>query len=183
MAENERRTGKMTWTVQHIRKRVVEAFRTSHRLPGGYLPQQYGNAMPTPVRAASDAYGYHPVKVQATGKQIAEMEEVFGWIVELPTREQRIEVLRYGEIKTSRKATFAQYLEKNDIHRRNYERKISKIFQIIADKQNHIPKTRNKAPYGQESQILAYEQADKLEKPRPTHWMAEGARPKHLARD
>lgn len=139
--------------------------------------------MPTPVRAASDAYGYHPVKVQATGRQIAEMEEVFDWIVDLPTREQRIEVLRYGDIKTSKNKSFADYLEKNDIHRRNYERNISKLFQIIADRQNRIPKTRNKAPYGQESQNLAHEQPSKVAKPRQTHWMADGARPVHIPRD
>jgi len=170
----------MTWTIQHIRKRVSEAFQTLDRLPNIKGPSQYGSAMPEPVRAISEAYGYDKtirVRIPPTGKDIAEMEETWDWINALPNRDDRIECFRYGWIKTRKGMSFAAYLEKNDIHRRNYERRIGKIFQVIADKQNSIPKIRNQAPGLQVSQNLTHERSVKQGKSRSSSWMAPGARP------
>lgn len=167
----------MTWTVKHIRIRIKEAAKTLERLPDREYPREYGNAMPEVVRSPSDAYGYQPTRLRPTGRQISEMEQTFDWINALPTREDRIECFRYGWIATRKGATFAAYLEKNDIHRRNYERQIRKIFQKIADNVNSIPKTRNLAPGLQNVVNPRTREADKLGKPRQTHWMAPGARP------
>ena len=134
--------------------------------------------MPEPVRAMQEAYGYGQVKVRIppTGKDISEMEETFGWINQLPEKADRLECFRYGEIKTG-KGTFAQYLEKNDIHRRNYERQISKIFLKVADILNQSPKMRMQAPTLPSVANPVYERRHKLGEPRRSHWMAEGARP------
>jgi len=169
----------MTWLVQHIRKRVSEAFQTLDRLPMVKGPGQYGSALPEPVRALNEAYGYGQVKVRIppTGKDIAEMEETWDWINALPSKSDRIECFRYGWIKTRKGMSFAAYLEKNDIHRRNYERRISKIFQQIADNQNRIPKMRNKAPSLQSVANPVREKSVRVKHPRQSHWMAEGARP------
>lgn len=154
------------WTWKHIRKRAIEATKTSIRMPRVKGPQQYGNAMPEIVRSISkgdrkDA----PTRsnIPATSKDIEEMDEFFQWVNDyLPTKKDRVEVFHYCDIKTRKDRTFDEYLQKNDIMRRKYDYQIQKIFQKVADKLNSVNKTKHLAPDLQIVKTPVHEETSKV---------------------
>lgn len=164
------------WTYQLVKRSCKQAASTLRRLPSDrILPQMFGSAMPD-YGSSQDM----PNRVRATPRDIKEMERFFEWINDFVKEVgDRKFVFQYCIDITAKNGAIAKYLENNATTRREYDYRLNKIFQRVAEELNLNPNLRALSPSVQSEKILAHEQPVKREVvPKyKTFQMVDGARP------
>lgn len=82
----------MTWTVTLVEQRLREAAQTLRGLPAD-RPHGFRSAMPTPIRSAGEAYGWHEARLRPpppTPAAIDRLDEVLGWMAWLEDEDIRV---------------------------------------------------------------------------------------------
>lgn len=168
------------WTYDQVKARVVEMADTLRKLPALNGPRMFGNNMPDVVRRYDESYGFEPSRsfVRATAGEIARMEEAYGWINSYLGEEQRKLVYDYGFIKTRKGMYLDRYLERNDMVRRTFERKIQRACQTIASELNRKHLVRLDIRLDGVSQNSVEDTSSTVSSEKcATHWIAPDAKP------
>lgn len=168
------------WTYETIRARVVEMAETLRKLPAVEGPSTKSNNMPEIVRRYDEAYGFETARarIRATGAEIARMEECFGWINTYLGEEDRKLIYDYGFIKTRKGMYLDRYLQRNDMVRRTFERKIQRACQTIASELNRKHLVRLDIRLDGVSQNSVEDTPTTVSSEKcATHWIAPDAKP------
>lgn len=168
------------WTFETIRARIVEMAETLRKLPAVNGPSIKSNNMPEIVRRYDEAYGFETARarIRATGAEIARMEECFGWINTYLGEADRKLIYDYGFIKTRKGLYLERYLERNDLVRRTFERKIQRACQTIASALNRKHLVRLDIRLDGVSQNSVEDTPTTVSSEKcATHWIAPDAKP------
>ena len=168
------------WTYDQVRARIVEMAETLRKLPAVEGPSTKSNNMPDIVRRYDEAYGFETARarIRATGAEIARMEECFDWINTYLGEEDRKLIYDYGFIKSRKGMYLDRYLERNDMVRRTFERRINRCCQDIALALNRKHLVRFDIPLDGVSQNHVEEQSSTVSSEKcATHWIAPDAKP------
>jgi hypothetical protein len=168
------------WTYKDVKARVIEMAETLLRLPPVRGPRMFGNGMPETVRekwkdaAPSNAR----VRLLPSAGAIARMEECSDWINTYLDMGGRNLLYDYGFTKTRRGMYLDDYLERNEIARRTFERQIQRHCQAIADNLNRKLSVRFTMPVDVVSQITVEHASTTVSSEKcATHWRASDAKP------
>jgi len=173
------------WTAQLIEDYLVEAVETLRILPDDARgPKQFGNSMPTPVRAWQD-YGREPSRYikRATPAAIDRMMETWKWLNAIPYHD-RVLLAGWAEAKATKGKSVQDFASQEGIKSRTLRWTVSRLCQGIADMLNTgNGAIRHDATVDAIAEILAYETPDsvpnKRPEKRPTSFMEPGAKPYH----
>lgn len=172
------------WTAQQVRDRVIEAAETLTASPAALGPRMT-SSMADVFRGYVDDYrrgeGTRVRRIPAPGA-LSRMEETWGWINSFLGDQGRKTLYDYGFLKSRQGMYLARYLEKNGVQRRTFERRVVKACQQIADNLNRLCRVRLTHALDGMSQNRAEEPPSTVasEKRASYHWMAPGAKPRHL---
>ena len=90
------------WCVEMVAARLEEAAETLNRLPmTGLKPREYGDAWPTVIHDAMDAYGWDEAVVRLgppSAEAITRMDEVMDWLRWMGPDQVRLVWLRAGRV-------------------------------------------------------------------------------------
>lgn len=171
------------WSYEDVRARVIEMAETLLRLPPVRGPKVFGNAMPETVREMwKDAAPVNgSLRILPSAGSIGRMEECSDWINTYLDEGGRRLLYDYGFTKTRKGLYLEQYLERNDLVRRTFERKIRRYCQAIADNLNRKLAIRLTMPLDGVSQIIIEEASTTVSSESRdhtvNHWSAPGAKP------
>lgn len=168
------------WTYRDVKSRVIEMAETLLRLPPVRGPKVYGSAMPEMVREkwkdAAPTNGR--LRLLPSAGAIGRMEECFDWINAYLDFGGRNRLYDYGFTKTRRGIYLEEYLERNEIARRTFERQIQRDCQTIADNLNRKLSVRFTIPVDDVSQITVEHTSTTVSSEKcATHWRAPDAKP------
>jgi hypothetical protein len=168
------------WTYEAVRARIVEAAETLLATPASLGPRMAGGAMGDVVREIGESYGYGSAgyrRVLAPGA-LSRMEECWTWINTHLGETDRKLVYDYSFIKTRKGMYLERYLERNDMVRRTFERKINRCCQTIALALNrkHLVRFDNPVDIVSQNSIELPSTTVMSEKC-ATHWIAPDGKP------
>lgn len=168
------------WTYEQVRARIIEAADTLLASPASLGPRMAGGAMGDVVREIGESYGYGSAsfrRVLAPGA-ISRMEETWTWINAYLGEADRKLVYDYGFIKTRKGMYLDRYLQRNDMVRRTFERKIQRACQTIASELNRKHLVRLDIHLDGMSQNSVEDTPTKVSSEKcATHWIAPDAKP------
>lgn len=168
------------WTYETVRTRIVEAAETLLATPASLGPRMAGGAMGDVVREIGESYGYGTTtyrRVLAPGA-LSRMEEVWVWINTYLAETDRKLVYDYSFIKTRKGMYLDRYLQRNDMVRRTFERKINRCCQTIASALNRKHLVRFGNPIDAVSQISVEDTSSTVSSEKcATHWIAPDGKP------
>jgi hypothetical protein len=168
------------WTYEQIKARIIEAAETLLATPSSLGPRMASGSMGDVVREIGESYGYS----QATYRRIigpgalSRMEETWTWINTYLNEEQRKLVYDYSFIKTRKGMYLDRYLERNDMVRRTFERRIQRCCQTIASSLNRKHLVRLDIRVDSVSQNHVEETPTTVSSEKcATHWIAPDGKP------
>ncbi|MGB3814022.1 MAG: hypothetical protein WA950_12425 [Shinella sp.] len=168
------------WTYEQVRARIIEAADTLLASPASLGPRMAGGAMGDVVREIGESYGYGSAsfrRVLAPGA-ISRMEETWTWINSYLGEADRKLVYDYGFIKTRKGMYLDRYLQRNDMVRRTFERKIQRACQTIASELNRKHLVRFDIRLDDVSQNSVEDTPTTVPSEKcATHWIAPDAKP------
>lgn len=168
------------WTYEQVKARIIEAAETLLASPASLGPRMAGGAMGDVVREIGESYGYGTVtyrRILAPGA-LSRMEETWTWINTYLDEEARKLVYDYGFIKTRKGMYLDRYLERNDMVRRTFERKIQRACQTIASELNRKHLVRLDIRLDDVSQNSVEDTSSTVSSEKcATHWIAPDAKP------
>lgn len=168
------------WTYDQVRTRIIEAADTLLASPASHGPRMAGGAMGDVVREIGESYGYGSAsfrRVLAPGA-ISRMEETWTWINSYLGEPDRKLVYDYGFIKTRKGMYLDRYLQRNDMVRRTFERKIQRACQTIASELNRKHLVRFDIRLDGVSQNSVEDTPTTVSSEKcATHWIAPDAKP------
>lgn len=126
------------WTYEQVKARIIEAAETLMASPAALGPRMKNGAFSEMVSAViATEYDRAPSyrRVISAGA-LSRMEETWTWINSYLKEAERKLVYDYGFIKSRKGMFLERYLERNDMVRRTFERRIQRYCQIIADNLN-----------------------------------------------
>lgn len=168
------------WTDEQVKARIIEAAETLLATPSSLGPRMAGGAMGDVVREIGESYGYGAVtcrRMVAPGA-LSRMEEVWTWINTYLDEVDRKLVYDYSFIKTRKGLYLERYLERNDIVRRTFERKIKRCCQTIASSLNRKHLVRLDIRIDSVSQNRIEDTSTTVSSEKcATHWIAPDAKP------
>jgi len=171
------------WTYEAVRDRVIEAAQTLLASPAALGPRMSQGAFSDMVSAViATEYDRAPSyrRVISAGA-LSRMEQTWAWINSYLDEADRKLVYDYGFIKSRKGVYLERYLEKNDMVRRTFERKIQRACQLIANNLNRLYSVRLTMTLDDVSQnevdtastTVSSESRDRRE----THWIAPDGKP------
>lgn len=168
------------WTDEQVKARIIEAAETLLATPSSLGPRMAGGAMGDVVREIGESYGYSPVscrRIIAPGA-LSRMEETWEWINTYLGEADRKLVYDYSFIKTRKGIYLERYLERNDMVRRTFERKIKRCCQTIASSLNRKHLVRLDIRIDNVSQNHVEDTSTTVSSEKcATHWIAPDAKP------
>jgi len=168
------------WTYEQVKARIIEAAETLLASPASLGPRMAGGAMGDVVREIGESYGYGTVayrRILAPGA-LSRMEETWQWINSYLDEDARKLVYDYGFIKTRKGMYLDRYLERNDMVRRTFERKIQRACQTIASELNRKHLVRLDIRLDDVSQNSVEDTSSTVSSEKcATHWIAPDAKP------
>lgn len=168
------------WTDEQVKARIIEAAETLLATPASLGPRMAGGAMGDVVREIGESYGYGVAtcrRMVAPGA-LSRMEEVWTWINTYLGETERKLVYDYSFIKTRKGLYLERYLERNDIVRRTFERKIKRCCQTIASSLNRKHLVRLDIRIDRVSQNHVEDTSTTVSSEKcATHWIAPDAKP------
>lgn len=171
------------WSYEQIRARVVEAAETLLASPADLGPRMKLGSFSEVVQAYNDAYGSAPAgfrRIPAAGA-ISRMEETWTWINTYLGEADRKLLYDYGFIKSRKGMYLERYLERNDMVRRTFERKIQRCCQTIASALNRKHLVRLDIRLDGLSQNSVEDASTTVMSEKrdhgPAHWIAPGSKP------
>ncbi|KAB2701332.1 hypothetical protein [Brucella lupini] len=171
------------WTYEAVRDRVVEAAQTLLSSPADLGPRAKQGAFSDLVAAVIQTeYDRAPSyrRILSAGA-LSRMEETWKWINDYLDEEDRKLVYDYGFIKSRKGLYLDRYLEKNDMVRRTFERRIKRCCQLIADNLNRLYSVRFTERLDDVSQIEVDIVTTKVSSEKcANHWRAPDAKPKNI---
>lgn len=171
------------WTAQLVRDRVIEAAETLQMSPAALGPRMMGSMSDVFSEYLDDYRRGEPTRlrrVPAPGA-LTRMEETWAWINTHLDERQRKVLYDYGFLKTRKGMYLAQYLDRNGIIRRTFERQILRNCQIIADNLNRLHFARLTMPLDGVSQIEAEVAPSTVSSVTYAKWeRGADAKPQHL---
>lgn len=171
------------WTADQVKARIIEASDTLRASPGALGPRMKQGAFSEMVAAhIATEYDRAPSyrRIISAGA-LSRMEETWNWINGYLAEADRKLIYDYGFIKSRKGMFLEQYLSKNEMVRRTFERKINRCCQTIASALNRKHLVRLDIRLDDVSQNSVEDQSttvmSKKRVERPSHWRAEGAKP------
>lgn len=168
------------WTYEQVRARIIEAAETLLASPAALGPRMKLGSMSEVVQAYNDAYGAAPAgyrRIPAPGA-LSRMEETWSWINSYLCEEDRKLIYDYGFIKTRKGLYLDRYLQRNDMVRRTFERKIQRACQTIASALNRKHLVRLDIRLDAVSQNSVEDTPTTVSSEKcATHWIAPDAKP------
>lgn len=168
------------WTDEQVKARILEAAETLLATPSSLGPRMAGGAMGDVVREIGESYGYSTAtyrRILAPGA-LSRMEEVWVWINTYLGEVDRKLIYDYSFIKTRKGIYLERYLERNDMVRRTFERKIKRCCQTIASSLNRKHLVRLDIRIDSVSQNHVEDTSTTVSSEKcATHWIAPDAKP------
>lgn len=171
------------WTAAQVKDRIIEAAETLRASPGALGPRMANGAFSDMVAAhIATEYDSAPAyrRVISAGA-LSRMEETWTWVNGYLQEADRKLVYDYGFIKSRKGMFLEQYLSRNEMVRRTFERKINRCCQTIALALNRKHLVRLNIRLDDVSQNSVEDQSTTVSSgkrvQRPSHWMAEDAKP------
>ncbi|MDP9809374.1 hypothetical protein J2W42_002222 [Rhizobium tibeticum] len=168
------------WTYDQVRARIVEAAETLAASPSALGPRMSQGAFSEMVSAViATEYDRAPSyrRVISAGA-LTRMEETWTWINTYLGEEDRKRVYDYGFIKSRKGMFLEQYLSRNDMVRRTFERKIHRCCQTIASALNRKHLVRLGIPLDGVSQNHVEERSSTVSSDNyAMHWIASDGKP------
>lgn len=171
------------WTYEQVRERVIEAAETLRASPGALGPRMANGAFSEMVAAhIATEYDSAPSyrRVISAGA-LSRMEETWTWINTYLGEADRKLLYDYGFIKSRKGMFLERYLERNDMVRRTFERKINRCCQTIASALNrkHLVRFDIRLDSVSQNEVEHTSTTVMSEKRAhgPGHWIAPDAKP------
>ncbi|TCQ28247.1 DUF6362 family protein [Rhizobium sp. PP-CC-3G-465] len=168
------------WNAKTVEDRILEMAEALRLSPSVKGPQQFGNAMPAPVRAADEGYGYSPAyyRKNASAGALSRMSEVWDWINALPEMADRKLLYAWSYIKVRKGMKIAAFAAENDLNDRTLRRSITKLCQQIANDLNRKASIRLTVTDLQVSENGAHLASQTVtSESRVNHWRDKDAKP------
>lgn len=171
------------WTMEQVRERIVEAAETLRASPGALGPRMAGGAFSEMVAAhlATEYSNAPSFRRVISASALSRMESTWEWINTYLDEADRKLVYDYGFIKSRKGMYLEQYLSRNDMVRRTFERKINKCCQTIASALNrkHLVRLDIRLDGVSQNEVedTSTTVTSKKRVQRPSHWRAEDAKP------
>jgi hypothetical protein len=168
------------WTYEQVRARIIEAAETLAASPAALGPRMSQGAFSEMVSAViATEYDRAPsYRRVITAGALSRMEETWTWINSYLEEEDRKLVYDYGFIKSRKGMFLDQYLSKNEMVRRTFERKINRSCQVIALALNRKHLVRLGIPLDGVSQNSVETSPTKVSSEKyATHWIASDGKP------
>lgn len=171
------------WTYEQVRARIIEAAETLAASPAALGPRMSQGAFSEMVSAViATEYDRAPSyrRIISAGA-LSRMEETWGWINSYLEEADRKLVYDYGFIKSRKGAFLERYLERNDMVRRTFERRINRSCQTIASALNRKHLVRFGIPIDGVSQNSVEHASTTVSSDKrdhgPGYWIAPDAKP------
>jgi hypothetical protein len=168
------------WTYEQVRDRIIEAAQTLAASPAALGPRMSQGAFSEMVSAViATEYDRAPsYRRVITAGALSRMEETWTWINSYLEEEDRKLVYDYGFIKSRKGIFLEQYLSRNEMVRRTFERKINRSCQTIASALNRKHLVRLGIPLDDVSQINVETAPTKVSSENyAMHWIAPDGKP------
>ena len=171
------------WTYEQVRDRIVEAAETLVASPAALGPRMSQGAFSEMVAAViATEYDRAPsYRRMPSAGALSRMEVTWSWINTYLGEEDRKLVYDYGFIKSRKGMFLEQYLSRNEMVRRTFERKINRCCQTIASALNRKHLVRLDNPLDVVSQNHVEEQSSTVSSgkrvQKENHWIAPDGKP------
>lgn len=170
------------WTAKAVEHRILEAQETLMLMPNVKGPQQYGNAMPAPVRDWHQ-YGMEPsrYKRRPSRDAIGRMEPTWDWINRFLSLSDRRLIYAWAYFKCRRGRTINDFASQEGMNSRTLRRTVTRICQLIANELNQKHSVRLTTAVDDVSEIQHESDPTQVSSVKyANHWMAPGAKPQGL---
>lgn len=168
------------WSWKAIEGRIIEMADTLRLSPSVKGPQEFGNAMPEPVREHGEGYGYGAAyyRESASASSLSRMYAVWEWINSLPEQSDRKLIYSWSWVKVRKGMKISAFAAQNDLNDRMLRREITRICHAIAEQLNRDcqPRLNSEDCTASENQT-EHGQSDVTYQTCATHWIAPGAKP------
>lgn len=168
------------WTYEQVRARIIEAAETLMASPAALGPRMSGGAFSEMVAAhIATEYDRAPsYRRMPSAAALSRMETTWGWINSYLGEADRKLVYDYGFIKSRKGMFLEQYLSRNEMVRRTFERKINRCCQTIASALNRKQLVRLDIPLDDVSQNHVEERSSTVSSEKyAMHWIAPDGKP------
>jgi hypothetical protein len=168
------------WSADQVKARIIEAAETLVASPAALGPRMSGGAFSEMVAAhiATEYDSAPSYRRMPTAGALSRMEETWTWINSYLGEADRKLIYDYGFIKSRKGMFLEQYLSRNEMVRRTFERKINKCCQTIALALNRKHLVRLGNPVDSVSQNHVEQQSSKVTSEKyAMHWIAPDGKP------
>ena len=171
------------WTAKDIEYRLLEAMETLMLLPAIKGPNGYGSSMPEIAMTKTEAWlagatATSRYKRRPDRDAIDRMPVTWGWINTTLSEAERKLIYGWARAKVSNRRRIARYAEKMGFTDRTMRRRITALFQKVANALNQryvVCATVSLADVSEISTEIDPEVVSSVKY--ATHWRAEDARP------
>ncbi len=172
------------WTAKDIEYRLLEAMQTLMLLPAARGPRGYASSMPDVAMTKTEAWLAGAVEKSRYIRRperdaIDRMPETWGWINSTLSEPERRLLYGWAVAKVSNRRRIARYAEKMGFNDRTLRRRITALFQAVADALNRKHVVCASGPVASVSEIRPEADTEAVSSVRYAHhWRADDARPK-----